>query len=62
VWQVFVVSESNHQLSNLQDWAEQRRHRFQSSLGTTLELKRSRCLLCSSEAIRQKTALGSITA
>lgn len=37
VWLVFVVSESNHRLSHLRPWAEQRLHTLQTSLGVALE-------------------------
>ena len=37
VWLVFVVSESNHRLSHLRAWAEQRLHTLQTSLGVALE-------------------------
>lgn len=37
VWLVFVVSESNHRLSHLRDWAEQRLHTLQTSLGIAME-------------------------
>lgn len=37
VWLVFVVSESNHRLSHLRPWAEQRLHTLQSSLGVALQ-------------------------
>ncbi|NOT60675.1 MAG: hypothetical protein HOP19_10685, partial [Acidobacteria bacterium] len=35
-WLVFVVSESNHRLSHLQPWAEQRLHTLQTSFGVAL--------------------------
>ena len=35
-WLVFVVSESNHRLSHLRPWAEQRLHTLQTSLGVAL--------------------------
>jgi transposase len=34
---VFVISESNHRLSHLRPWAEQRLHTLQTSLGIALE-------------------------
>lgn len=37
VWLVFVISESNHRLSHLRPWAEQRLQRLQISLGVALE-------------------------
>lgn len=37
VWLVFVVSESNHRLSHLRPWAEQRLHTLETSLGVPLE-------------------------
>lgn len=37
MWLVFVVSESNHCLSHLRDWAEQRLHTIQTSLGIAME-------------------------
>lgn len=36
VWLVFVLSESNHRLSHLRPWAEQRLHTLQTSLGVAL--------------------------